>query len=78
MTDPFGHEATDDPHYANERNFYKLEQWSEDDQHVVRMIYAGNSLDRAKAEFSAAIARRPRGRYLIRQRSRVLASWPRE
>jgi hypothetical protein len=34
---------TDDPHYADEHNFYKVEAWSRDDQHIVVMLYAGSS-----------------------------------
>jgi hypothetical protein len=40
-----------------------------------RMLHAGNSLDRARAIFQAEIRRRPRGRYTIRQRTRVLEKW---
>jgi len=40
------------------------------------MLFAGNSLDRARAIFTAEIRRRPRGRYTIRQRSGVLDQWP--
>jgi hypothetical protein len=40
------------------------------------MLWAGNSLDKARALFSAEVRRRPRGRYTIRQRSRVLDEWP--
>jgi hypothetical protein len=38
----------DDPHYAGGHNFYKVEAWSRDDQHIVVMLYAGSSLDRAR------------------------------
>ena len=41
------------------------------------MLYAGNSLDRARAIFQAEFRRRSRGRYTIRRRSRVLDQWPR-
>jgi hypothetical protein len=50
--------------------------WSRDGQRVERMLFAGNSLDRARAIFKAEIRRRPRGHYTIRQRSRVLDQWP--
>jgi len=42
------------------------------------MLFAGNSLDRARAIFKAELRRRPRGRYTIRQRTRVLEEWPRQ
>jgi hypothetical protein len=42
------------------------------------MLFEGNSLDRARAIFQAELGRRPRGRYTIRQRTRVLDQWPRQ
>jgi hypothetical protein len=69
-------EETDEPLLADHRNFYKVEKWSRDGQRVERMLFAGNSLDRARAIFQAEARRRPRGRYTIRQRSRVLDQWP--
>jgi hypothetical protein len=69
--------TTNDPLYADDRNFYKVEHWTRDGQHVMRMIWAGNNLDHARALFDAQIRRRPRGRYTIRQRLRVLDEWPR-
>jgi hypothetical protein len=47
-------------------------KWTEDDQHIER-----NSIDKAREIFNAEARRRPRGRYTIRQRSRVLDQWPR-
>jgi len=41
-------QQTDDPVYADERNFYKVEAWSRDDPHIVMMLYAGSSLNRAR------------------------------
>jgi hypothetical protein len=38
---------TDDPHYADCCNFYKVEKWTRDGQCIERMLFAGNSLDRA-------------------------------
>jgi hypothetical protein len=69
-------EETDEPLIADHRMFYKVEKWTKDDQRVERMLWAGGSLDRARAIFQAEARRRPRGRYTIRQRSRVLAEWP--
>jgi hypothetical protein len=40
------------------------------------MLHAGNSLDRARVILQAELRRRPRGRYTIRQRTRVLDQWP--
>jgi hypothetical protein len=73
--DPF-REETDDPLVANRRNFFKVELWTRDGQHVERLLFAGNSLDEARALFAAFCKRRPRARLTIRQRSRVLAERP--
>ena len=62
---------------ADHRNYYKVEQWSRDGMRAERMLYAGNSLGPARAFFEAELRRRPRGRYTIRQRTRVLDQWPR-
>ena len=69
---------TDDPHYADEHNFYKVEAWSRDDQHIVVMLYAGSSLDRARDIFDSEVKRRPRIRLTIRQGRRVIRKWPDE
>ena len=42
-------EETDDPDHADKRGFYKVEQWSRDGRHIIKMLYAGNSLDTARA-----------------------------
>ena len=72
----FGAETTTDSDYANIRNFYKVELWSKDDQYVIRPLHAGNRIDAARAVFNAAVKHRPRGRYTIRQRCRVVEQWP--
>jgi hypothetical protein len=57
-----------------------MSDWSDDETDELRaerMLHAGNSLDRARAILQAEIRRRPRGRYTIRQRTRVLDHWPR-
>jgi hypothetical protein len=41
----------DDPLYADHRNFYKVEKWPKDGQQVERMLFPGNSLDRAREIF---------------------------
>ena len=70
-------EETTDPIVADERNFYKVEQWDRAEVHVVRLHYAGNTLDKARGIFDAFAKMRPRARLTIRQRARVLDRWPR-
>ncbi len=69
-------EETRDAIYADVRNFFKVEEWTADDLHVERMLYAGNRLDKALELFDTAIRFEPDARYLIRQRSRVVDQWP--
>ena len=59
------------------RNFYKVELWTRDEQRVLRMLYAGSNLDKARTIFASYIRIRPRARVTIRQRTRVLDQWPR-
>ena len=47
-------EETADPHYADRRNFYKVEKWSRDGLRVELMLYAGSSLDKARRIFERA------------------------
>jgi hypothetical protein len=65
-------EETDDPVYADGRNFYKVEKWSKDSQGIAELVFAGNSLDKARRIFDRMTTRRPR----IRQRTRVLQQRP--
>ena len=65
-------EETDDLLYADDRNFYKVELWTMDEQRVLRMLYGGNNLDKARTIFGNYIRIRPRARITIRQRTRVL------
>jgi hypothetical protein len=37
------------PLYADDRNFYKVEIWLNDERHVTAMLYAGSSLRSASA-----------------------------
>jgi hypothetical protein len=60
MKDDRSSEETNDPLYADRRNFYKVERWSEDDMRVVELLYAGNNLDKARRIFDRAIKHRPR------------------
>jgi hypothetical protein len=73
---PFGPGVTDDPIYADERNFFKVEAWTADGNNIRALIHAGNRLDQSQKRFAVAKKHRPAGRYTIRQRSRVLAKWP--
>ena len=54
MPDDWSHEETDDPGYADQRNFYKVEKWSWDGQRVNEMLFAGSSFAKAQAYFRAA------------------------
>jgi hypothetical protein len=76
MPDP-DHEETTDPLVADARNFYKVEKWTRDGTKVDSLLYARNSLGRARAVFERAIKHRPRIRLTIRQRTRVIDQWPR-
>ena len=69
-------EETDNPLFADERNFYKVEKWTKDGIKVDRMLYAGSNLDKARQIFTEAISHRPRIRLTIRRRTRVLQQWP--
>ena len=70
-------EETDDPVYADRRNFYKVEKWSRDGLQVELILYAGNNLDKARRIFERTTRHRPRVKLTIRQRTRVLEEWPR-
>ena len=76
MTDAWSDEQTDDPVYADDRNFYKVEAWSRDGMRVDAMLYAGNNLRKAQEIFVTTIKHRPDIRLTIRQRTRVLQQWP--
>jgi hypothetical protein len=69
-------EETDNPLYADDRNFYKVEKWTKDGTKVDSMLYASSNLEKAKDIFTEAIKHRPRIRLTIRQRTRVLEQWP--
>jgi hypothetical protein len=72
MSEHGSEEQTDDPQYADLRNFYKVEKWSRDSIRVEELLYGGNSLDKALAVFSTMVRHWPRIRLTIRQRTRVL------
>jgi hypothetical protein len=69
-------EETDNPLFADHRNFYKVEKWTKDGSKVDRMLYAGGNLDKARQIFNEAIGHRPRTRLTIRQKTKVLEQWP--
>ena len=71
-------EQTDNPPYADERNFYKVEKWTKDGAKVDRLLYAGNNLEQARQLFANAVKHRPRVRLTIRRRTRVIDRWPQE
>ena len=52
-------EQTDDPLYADERNFYKVEAWSRDSDRIEALLYAGSNLDKAREIFVATVKHRP-------------------
>ena len=47
---------TDEPLIADHRNFCKVELWTKDEQWIERMLFAGSSLDKARAIFHRAQA----------------------
>jgi hypothetical protein len=67
-------EETHDALYADDRNFYKVEKWTRDGTKVDCLLYAGNSLEKARNIFAEAIKRRPRIKLTIRQRRVAEAS----
>ena len=71
-------EETDNPRYADDRFFYKVEKWTKDGTSVDRLLYAGNNLEKARDIFVKAVEHRPRIRLTIRQRTRLIYRWPEE
>ena len=67
-------EETDDPLLADDRNFYKVEEWTRDGMKVDSLLYAGNNLSKAQEIFANAINHRSRIRLTIRQRTRGSAT----
>jgi hypothetical protein len=55
MSEHWSDEETDNPLYADDHNFYKVEKSTRDLPKVDRLLYAGNNLDKARAIFSEAI-----------------------
>jgi hypothetical protein len=67
-------EEPDNALYADHRNFYKVEKWKKDGMKVDRLLYAGNSLEKARELFDDAVEHWPRIRLTGRQRTRVPAA----
>ena len=65
-------EETNEPLIADHRNFYKVELSTKDEQRIERMVFAGSSLDKARAIFADFVRKRPLARLTIRQRTHVL------
>jgi hypothetical protein len=53
MNDDCSREETDDPLYADRRNFYTVEKWTRDGTTVDSLLYAGDSLTRQGASWNA-------------------------
>jgi hypothetical protein len=53
-------EEPDNALYADHRNFYKVEKWKKDGMKVDRLLYAGNSLEKARQRFDDAAKHWPR------------------
>ena len=60
MTDQWSDEQPDDPQYADQRDFYKVEKWSRDGMRIKQMLYADSSLGKVQAVFSAKVKHRAR------------------
>jgi len=73
----FPHVETIYPLLADEYDFYKVEKWTEDEQHITDLLYAGSDLAKARDAFALFIKKRPGARLTIRRRTRVLDKWPR-
>ncbi len=69
-------EETLSPLYADARNYYKVELWTDNEQRSEQLLYAGNNLDKARDIFARFIRKRPRAHLTIRQRARLVDKWP--
>jgi thiamine monophosphate kinase len=61
------HEQSDSTIYADDHGFYKVDKRTRDGTKVDSLLYAGNSLGRARAVFESAIKHRPRIRLTLRE-----------
>jgi hypothetical protein len=48
MPNDWSSEETDNPLYADTRNFYKVAKWTRDGTKVDSLLYAGNNLGKAR------------------------------
>jgi hypothetical protein len=53
-----------------------VEKWDAAGLHIAALLHASNDLSRAQAVFASESKRKPRGRYTLRQGTRVLQRWP--
>lgn len=74
--EPFAYQEAETWQEAWERNFYAVEKWSKDGQQPDSLVHGSNNLMKARDAFDDIVRRRPRGRYVLRQRARVLRKWP--
>jgi len=65
-----------DRNYANERNFFKVELWTKDDQRVERLLHAGNDNGQklAYVYFEDKSGRRSAWNLLTRDEARRIAA----
>jgi hypothetical protein len=68
-------EETDDPIHADRRNLYKVEKWSRHGQRITQLLFAGSSLDKARAIFTD-FARKRHERSWRSAANAVLQRWP--
>jgi hypothetical protein len=68
--------TTDNPLYADDRNFNKVEKWAKDCTKVDRLMYAGNNLENARELFAKSVKHRPRIVLTSRQQMSGIAEWP--
>jgi hypothetical protein len=52
-------EETDDPHYTDRRNFYKVKSGARGGLPVESLLYAGNNLNKARLVFERTTEHRP-------------------
>jgi hypothetical protein len=52
--------------------------WTKDGPHIQRLLFAGTSLDWARAPVGRICQETATGRLTVRQRARVLAEWPKK
>ena len=58
-------EQTEDPAYADERDFYKVEAWSRDDELMVMMLFAGSGWERKGLRYAIEAINRTKDATLL-------------